>query len=259
MNPDNRLTQIDHATAWLDDLQKKTIPGSVNPFFLLAVITLTIFTACASSNSFQDSTLTHSQVGALLVQQKSDEYRIRAGDLIEISVWGYDEFNTERTVTGRGLLSVPLIGSIEARGLTNEELKDHLKEELSKYIQGEINISISITGVREMTVSVLGAVGRPDNYEILENVSLFEMLSRAGGTTDEADLRNITIYRSDGRNNPIVVDLTRYLRGGEHPTSIAPIMAGDIIYVPREENVVRELSIFMRDVVLLFGMFRIFN
>ena len=259
MNPGTRMTQINRLSTRIFDPQNNIASESVKPVLLTACIVMTLFMGCASSDKIQDSTLTQSQIDVLMDQKQSDEYRIRAGDLIEISVWGYDEFNTERTVTGRGLLSVPLIGSIEARGLTNEELKDHLKEELSNYIQGDINLSISITSFREMTVSVLGAVGRPDNYEILENVTLFELLSMAGGPTDEADIRNITIYHNDGRNNPVVIDLTHFLRGGEHPSSIVPIVAGDIVYVPREENVVRELSEFMRDVVMLLGMFRVFN
>lgn len=216
---------------------------------------------CASSNNFQQSATSRSEIGALLIQQqRTDDYRITAGDQIEIAVWGYDEFNTERTVTGRGVIVVPLIGEVEARGQTKEEFTETLRDRLSEYIQGDINLSISITSAANNVVSVLGSVGRPDNYEILENASLFEVLSRAGGTTDDADLRNITIYRSGGGGgNPIKIDLTRYLRGSENPVSLTPVAPGDIVFVPREENIVRELSTFMRDVVLLFGMFRIFS
>lgn len=217
---------------------------------------------CATSNKLPNNTLARSQAGSVLIQQRSnsDNYRISSGDQIEIAVWGYDEFNTERTVSGRGFVTVPLIGEIEARGLTKNEFTENLKEKLSEYIQGEVNLSVSITSSRNNIVSVLGSVGRPDNYEILDSASLFEILSRAGGTTEEADLRNITIYRKEaGAGNPLKIDLNRYLHGDEHPSSITPIASGDIIYVPREENMVRELSTFMRDVVLLFGMFRIFN
>lgn len=215
--------------------------------------------ACASSGNFHDNSVARSQVGQLLVQQQSEDYTINTGDQIEIAVWGYDEFNTERTVSNRGFINVPLIGEIQARGLTKEEFTQNLEDKLSEYIQGEINLSVGISSSRNNMVSVLGSVGRPDNYEIADNVSLFEILSRAGGTTEEADLRNITIYRKSGVGNPIKVDLNRYLQGDEHPSSITPLTAGDIVYIPREENMVRELSTFMRDVVLLFGMFRIFN
>ncbi len=220
---------------------------------------LVLLQACASSGNFQDNHVARSQIGQLMVQHQSDDYTISTGDLIEISVWGYDEFNTERTVSNRGFITVPLIGEIQARGLSKEEFTRNLEERLSEYIQGEVNLTIGISSSRNNMVSVLGSVGRPDNYEITDSATLFEILSRAGGTTDEADLRNITIYRKNGVGNPINVDLNRYLQGEEHPSSIPPLTAGDIVYIPREENMVRELSTFMRDVVLLFGMFRIFN
>lgn len=215
---------------------------------------------CSTSDSLHNNTVSRSQAGSLLIQQKPDDYQINAGDVIEIAVWRYDEFNTERTVSSRGYITVPLVGEIEARGLSKNQFTENLKERLSEFIQGEINVSVSITSSQNNIVSVLGSVGRPDNYEILENATLFEILSRAGGTTDEADLRNITIYRKGGGpGNPIKIDLNRYLQGDEHPSTITPIAPGDIVYVPREENMVRELSTFMRDVVLLFGMFRVFN
>jgi polysaccharide biosynthesis/export protein len=238
-------------------MTKKNGRGRLSlPVVMLVAVMLQ---GCASSGNFQQSASSRSEIGALLIQQRTDDYRISAGDQIEIAVWGYDEFNTERTVTGRGVVVVPLIGEVQARGQTKEEFTETLRDKLSEYIQGEINLSISITSAANKVVSVLGSVGRPDNYELLENASLFEVLSRAGGTTDDADLRNITIYRNGSSGNPLKVDLTRYLRGSANPVTLTPIGPGDIIYVPREENIVRELSTFMRDVVLLFGMFRIFS
>ena len=41
--------------------------------------------------------------------------------------------------------------------------------------------------------------------------------------------------------------------------SIPIVRPGDIIYVPRNENVIRELSVFMRDVIFIFGFFELFN
>lgn len=215
---------------------------------------------CASSNNINDNNLARSQAGSLLIQEKSDDYLIQSGDQIEIAVWRYEEFNTERTVSNRGFITVPLVGEIEAEGLTKSEFTENLEESLTEYIQGEINLTVSISSAQNNTVSVLGSVGRPDNYEINDDASLFEILSRAGGTTEQADLRNVTIYRKEARTgNPIKVDLNQYLQGQQHPSSITPITPGDIVYVPQEENMVRELSTFMRDVVLLFGMFRVFN
>lgn len=217
-----------------------------------------LIAGCASSNNFKSETLSRSEVGALMIQQKASEYTIQAGDEIEISVWGYEEFNTQRTVTANGIITVPLIGEIEAEGRTKEEFKAALEKELTDYVKGTINLSVSITSSQRNIVSVLGSVGSPDNYPVVNNASLFEILSRAGDTTEQADLRNIKIYQQGNTAAPLEVDLTRYLNQGE-TGPIAEVQPGDIVYVPQEENMVEELSGFMRDVVLLLGIFRVFN
>ncbi len=226
--------------------------------FCMLILLMTAFQGCASTDVTTEPT-TVPPFDPAAFPEPRDETRINAGDQIEVSVWGYDEFYTERTVSSQGYIIIPLVGEVPARGLTKEEFSDNLREELSEYIPGDINLTVSVISSSNQMVSVFGSVGVPDNYEIMDQATLIEILSRAGGTTIEADLRNITIYRETGYNNPIHVDLTRYLRGEEHPSNITPVMPGDIVYVPRQENLVREMSEFMRDVVFLLGMFRIFN
>lgn len=239
---------------------EKTSQIPIRCFYLLFVLPLLglLAVSCASSNELKRETLSKSEAGALMIQRKASEYTIQAGDDIEISVWGYDEFNTEKTVSTNGIITVPLIGEVEAGGLTKEEFKEQLTNKLADYVKGDIKLSVSITSSQQNIVSVLGSVGSPDNYPVVKSASLFEILSKAGGTTEQADLRNIKIYQQGKTSDPLEVDLTRYLNKGEAGT-IAVVHPGDIVYVPQEENMIRELSSFMRDVVLLLGIFRVFN
>lgn len=193
-----------------------------------------------------------------MIERRASEYVIRPGDQIEVSVFGYDEFNTTKSVSARGIIVVPLVGEVQAEGKTKEEFKSNLRQELTQYIKGDFNLSVSIASSQENVISVLGSVGRPDNYSVVDKVSLFEILSKAGGTTEEADLRNIKVYQEGQAGDPLEVDLTKYLKQG-NANRIAEVYPGDIVYVPKQENMVRELSEFMRDVVLLFGLFRVFN
>lgn len=234
------------------------LPVNTSGWMLILPLIALLAAGCATSNQSRESTLSKSEVNSLLIQRRAVDYSIQAGDQIEISVWGYEEFNTTKTVTTRGIVTVPLIGEIEAEGQTKEQFKSNLSEKLKKYIEGEINLSVTITSPSRNVVSVLGSVGRPDNYAVVNNISLFQILSKAGGTNEQADLRNIKLYKEGTANEPVNVDLTTYLNRGE-TGSMPVVQPGDIIYVPREENAVRELSDFIRDVVLLFGLFRVFN
>ena len=108
-------------------------------------------------------------------------------------------------------------------------------------------------------ISVLGSVRDPANYPIIGEASLFEVLSMAGGTAETADLRNIRVYRTNSPTIETIVDIPRHLEQGTLSDASLVIQPGDIILVPAKDNMVRELSFFLRDIVLLFGLFSTFR
>lgn len=186
-------------------------------------------------------------------------YRIQTGDEIEILVWEQPNFNTLTTVSGLGSIAIPLIGELEVTGLTKSELEQNLRRELSEYIKGPIELTVSIRNTERLMVSVFGMVNDPDNYPVVNQTSIFRILSTAGGPTPEANLRKVRVYRNKSNIAADTFDLTKYLESGEMNSSDIMIYPGDIIYITPKENVVREMSEFLRDVVILFGIFRVFN
>lgn len=198
-------------------------------------------------------------------EETDSSYQIQAGDEIEILVWEQSNFNTETAVSSLGTIAVPLIGELKVDGMTKEELESRLRQELSQYIKGEISLTVSVRSVDGLMVSVFGMVSSPDNYTVNNESSIFKVLSMAGGPLEEADIRNVRIYRNknnprgvDGSSGDVTIDLTHYLDNGQVGTSAA-VYPGDIVYVPEEQNVIRETSDFLRDVVMLFGIFRVLN
>jgi polysaccharide export outer membrane protein len=199
-----------------------------------------------------------SQARSLQTEIKSDNYVIRQGDQIQLNVWGYPEFNTTGSVKENGNIAIALLGDLNATGLTKEQFTDIVRTRLSEYIQGEIKLTLSVVTSVAQKVTVLGYVTRQENIPISSEMSLLEVLSAAGGTTPESDIRRIKIIRFGESQNPIEVDLTWYIENGN--LDAAPMVRpGDTVFIPKSENVIRELSDFLRDVFLLFGFFRIFN
>jgi polysaccharide export outer membrane protein len=186
-------------------------------------------------------------------------YQIQTADEIEILVWEQPNFNTLTTVSSLGSIAVPLVGEIQVTGLTKDELRRELTRRLSNYIRGDIGLTISIRNTDRLMVSVFGMVTRPDNYPVVNQSSIFRVLSDAGGPTPEANLKRVLVYRSKYSGQSQEIDLTQYLNSGELASAELLIRPGDIIFIPRRENVVRDMSEFLRDVVVLFGIFRVFN
>ena len=187
------------------------------------------------------------------------QYVIRPGDEIEILVWEQPSFNTLTTVSRLGTVAIPLVGEVMVSGLTQDQLKRDLEGKLAEFIRGDMNLTISIRNTDTLIVSVLGMVESPDNYPVVDQTSIFRILSTAGGTLEDANLKKVRLYRQIGPENYTTLDLFSYLESGQMNSPDILVRPGDIIYVPKKENAVREMSEFLRDVIILFGIFRVFN
>lgn len=226
---------------------------------ILIIITVGILlTGCGSSRNISEDNIMNEAALSIDGQSVYSPDEIGYGDEIEILVWQNEDFNTRTTVSSNGTIAMPLVGEVVAAGKTKEDLDRELTERLSKYIVGEIRITITLITKRDNIISVFGAVSRSQNFPVVTEISLFELMSMAGGPTTDADLRYVKVYRRDSSPRYSTINLNEYLEKGllNHEIKIGP---GDIVYVPREENFVREFSGFLRDAVLVFGLFRAVN
>lgn len=219
-----------------------------------------VFSGCGSSDLAKENVTQIIRSGSrpIQVEAQSDNYVIRQGDQVQVSVWGYPEFNTQSVVKELGQIAMPLLGDLTAAGLTKDQFTQQLTKKLAEYIQGEIKLTVTVVSATPQKVTVLGEVSRQENYPLASDATLIEVLSTAGGTTPESDLRNIKILRSGLNRQPIEVDLTWYMENG-NIESIPVIRPGDTVFVPKRSNIIRELSDFMRDAIFIFGFFQVFN
>ena len=232
---------------------------------LLLIVTASVFINGCSGSSFTSTASSktlfqNSNIGSLHEDNGTSDtltYRdrdiIKVGDQLQISVWGYPEFNTTTTVKDYGTVTVPLIGEVVAAGLTTDKFNDEISQRLTEYVKGEPKITISHIDLNKR-ISVMGAVNKQDNYPTLSDVSLVEIIAAAGGTAPNADLGHVKIFRKGKISDVIEVDLARHLERGDME-SIPKVKSGDTVFVPKEENVMRDLSDFTRDILLLFGFF----
>ncbi len=227
------------------------------PALLLATA---VFSGCGSNEIAKENLTQIMRSGSRPIQAEaqSDNYVIRQGDQVQVSVWGYPEFNMQSVVKELGQVAMPLLGDLTAAGLTKDQFTQQLTKKLTEYIQGEIKLTVTIVSATPQKVTVLGEVMRQENYPLASDATLLEVLSTAGGTTPESDLRNIKILRNGLNRQPIEVDLTWYMENG-NIEAIPVIRPGDTVFVPKRSNIIRELSDFMRDAIFIFGFFQVFN
>jgi len=142
------------------------------------------------------------------------EYRIGAQDMLEISVFQIDDLNKTVRVNSSGQISLPLIGTVLAGGLTVSELEVLLATKLSETYLQDPQVSVFVKEFSSQRITIEGAIGGPGVYPLKGRTTLLQAIAVAGGVSDLANLQGIVIFRQvDGQKMAAVFDL-QAIRGG---------------------------------------------
>src|SRR5262249_49750802 len=107
-----------------------------------------------------------------------DVISIRATDAEEVS-------DKSLRIGSNGFINLPLVGRVQAGGLTTEELEQELITKLKPYVR-KPEVTVSVVEAKSQPVSVLGAVNTPGVQQLQGRKTLMEMLSLAGGVRQDA-------------------------------------------------------------------------
>jgi len=177
----------------------------------------------------------------------SDDYRIGPQDLLELQVFAVEALNRTVRVNSRGFVSLPLIGLVQAAGLTSEQLEASLADRLAeKYLQNP-QVSVFIKEYTSQRVTVEGAVKKPGIYPLRGRTSLLQTLATAEGLTTVADPNGVRVFRTDprtGNRATLEFDLEK-IRAGE--ARDPAVQNDDIVQVgeSRGKSVAKELIEFI--------------
>jgi polysaccharide export outer membrane protein len=127
-----------------------------------------------------------SQSGGLADIGQSGPYRVGPGDVLDIAVFEVDELSKPATVGPRGTLVLPLLGEVDAAGLTPLEIAARLETLYGESLLHDPQISVAVRDYRSQPVSVVGAVERPGIYQLQGRRRLLEVLAMAGGLANDS-------------------------------------------------------------------------
>ena len=158
-------------------------------------------------------------------------YVIGPDDIINISVWREAELSRTIPVRPDGKISLPLLNDIQAAGLTPTELSTAITEKLKKYVT-DPQVTAIVTEIRSRRVYILGEVNRPGAYPLLPNMTVLQALSSAGGFSQFADLKKISVLRNEGgKQMRYPFDYKEVVKGAKAKQDIL-LKPGDTIVVP---------------------------
>jgi polysaccharide export outer membrane protein len=156
-------------------------------------------------------------------------YMIGAEDILSIRVWREQDFTGIKGVRPDGKITMPLIGDIQASGLTPARLADQLKEALKTYLK-DPEIEVDVIQVNSKRYTITGAVNRPGPYPLVTAKHVFDAINDAGGFREFANKGKIRILRADG--TILFFNYDKFINGSKDKKNVNVLLEnGDTIVV----------------------------
>lgn len=163
--------------------------------------------------------------------QPPQDYVVGKGDILEIFVWRNEQISRQLLVRPDGKISLPLLQDIQADGLTVLQLQGEITQRFSEHIE-KPKVTVIVVEMGSYKVSVLGRVETPGVYPITGQTTIVEAIALAGGFTEWANKRNITVVtHQNGKEKKVTVNYKK-IASGKDPSQNIILKRGDIIIVP---------------------------
>lgn len=124
------------------------------------------------------------------------EYRLGAADKVRVNVFGEEALTGEFIVGGSGKVSLPLIGEVQAAGLTIGQFQEEIAQALRQGYINEPRVSAEVLNYRPFYI--LGEVKKPGEYPYTNNLTVLNAVATAEGFSYRANTRVVYIKRADG-------------------------------------------------------------
>ncbi len=165
-------------------------------------------------------------------KSQSIDYRIGAGDVIEVATWKEPDLSRKEVlVRVDGKISFPLIGDIQAAGMTPAELTETIQKGLTNYVTTPV-VTVTVTNPGSQKVYVLGEVMKTGEYPILKTLTVLQAFALAGGFTQWASKDEIILIRKDGAKDRIYKINYKDIVKGKDVENNLVLQANDTIVVP---------------------------
>ena len=164
------------------------------------------------------------------------EFLLGPEDVLNVTIWKNQDLSREVVVRPDGMISMPLVGDIQATGLTANLLAKRIAERLTEYLASPI-VFVQVKDVNSYFIYVMGEVAKPGKYSLKSYANVMQGISLAGGFTPYAKKNKIKVLRvsADGSSGKhqveIPVQYDEILKGNAVPGNFF-LRIGDVIVVP---------------------------
>jgi polysaccharide export outer membrane protein len=162
----------------------------------------------------------------------SKTYVIGENDVLDIDVWKEKEISRAIPVRPDGKISLPLIGEIQASGMTPLQLQDDIAQRLKAFLANPA-VTVIVSDPRSHHFNIVGQIAKPGAYPLSQSMTVLDAISAAGGFRDFAKETKIYVLRTmPGGNQERLPFNYKDAIKGKKPENNVVLKPGDTIVVP---------------------------
>jgi polysaccharide export outer membrane protein len=153
------------------------------------------------------------------------EYKLSKEDVVEVAVWKEPELSRTVPIRPDGKITLPLVGDVQAEGLSPSELEQNVQKQLASLVR-DPHVTVIVHDVNGAKVYVTGQVMHAGAFPLRSQMNVLQALAMAGGLAEFADKGDIAVLRANGKR--VEVDYDDLVKG----KSKVSLGAGDTVVVP---------------------------
>ncbi len=165
-------------------------------------------------------------------EAEAPDYVIGVEDILSVNVWKEPDLSVKEVVVRPdGKISLPLMGDVQANGLTPKQLQERITARIKEYVAAP-NVTVVVLKIGSRFVSIVGMVAKPGPYYMGSPVTVLELLAKAGGFREDAKTKKIVIVRKNGDKTQHFRFNYKEVADGRNLQQNITLKSGDMIIVP---------------------------
>ena len=161
-----------------------------------------------------------------------NSYVIGVGDILSVNVWNEPDVTGKVPVRPDGMITMPLIGEIQASGVTPDKLQATIAQKLSEFVK-QPSVTVVVEEMKSRGYNVMGEVQHPGLFTLDKPTRVLDALAQAGGFGDFAKTGKVYVLRRNpnGSTQKFPFNYKRVSQGRDIETNIE-LQPGDTVIVP---------------------------
>jgi polysaccharide biosynthesis/export protein len=152
-------------------------------------------------------------------------------DVLAINVWKEPDISRSIPVRSDGKISLPLVGEVQAAGLTPAKLESEIAIRLKNYIS-EPEVTVMVQQVNSQKFNILGQVVRPGSYLLANSPTVLDAIALAGGFRDFAKKKSIYVLRQEPGGEQRLPFNYKEVSQGKNMAQNIKLEPGDTVIIP---------------------------